>query len=100
MRLINTATLKLEGPFMGSLPPYAILSHAWGDEELNLQQFTTSQSHAQSKGFQKVQPASAQTVQDGHQYLWVDTVCIDKTSSAELSEAINSMFNWYLKAEA
>lgn len=85
---------------MGSLPPYAILSHTWGDEELNLQQFPTSQSHAQSKGFQKIQSASAQAVQDGHQYLWVDTVCIDKTSSAELSEAINSMFNWYLKAEA
>ena len=28
-----------------------------------------------------------------------DTVCIDKTSSAELSEAINSTFEWYEKAE-
>ena len=25
--------------------------------------------------------------------------CIDKTSTAELSEAINSMFRWYTKAE-
>jgi hypothetical protein len=25
--------------------------------------------------------------------------CIDKTSSAELSEAINSMFRWYKKAQ-
>lgn len=29
------------------------------------------------------------------QYIWIDTVCIDKSSSAELSEAINSMFRWY-----
>jgi hypothetical protein len=30
---------------------------------------------------------------------WIDTCCIDKTSSAELSEAINSMFKWYGDAE-
>jgi len=28
-------------------------------------------------------------------YLWIDTCCIDKSSSAELSEAINSMYRWY-----
>jgi hypothetical protein len=32
-------------------------------------------------------------------YIWVDTVCIDKTSSVELSEAVNSMYRWYSKAE-
>lgn len=30
---------------------------------------------------------------------WIDSCCIDKTSSAELSEAINSMFKWYQKAQ-
>jgi hypothetical protein len=35
----------------------------------------------------------------GFEYVWVDTCCIDKTSSAELSEAINSMFSWYQKAD-
>jgi hypothetical protein len=30
---------------------------------------------------------------------WIDTCCINKTSSAELSEAINSMFGWYERAE-
>lgn len=29
---------------------------------------------------------------------WIDTCCIDKSSSAELSEAINSMFRWYQDA--
>lgn len=30
--------------------------------------------------------------------LWVDTSCLDKTSSSELSEAINSMYLWYRDA--
>jgi hypothetical protein len=34
----------------------------------------------------------------GFQYAWVDTCCIDKKSSAELGEAINSMYMWYKKA--
>ncbi|KAH8203540.1 hypothetical protein TruAng_002288 [Truncatella angustata] len=35
----------------------------------------------------------------GHDsYIWVETCCIDKTSSAELQEAINSMFGWYAGA--
>lgn len=28
-------------------------------------------------------------------YVWMDTCCINKESSAELSEAINSMYRWY-----
>ncbi len=39
-----------------------------------------------------------QALLDGYDYLWADTVCIDKSSSAELSEAINSMFKWYRQA--
>lgn len=35
----------------------------------------------------------------GVPYVWIDTCCIDKTSSAELSEAINSMYDWYSHAE-
>ncbi len=29
---------------------------------------------------------------------WVDTCCIDENSSAELSEALNSVLRWYEKA--
>lgn len=32
-------------------------------------------------------------------HVWIDTISIDKTSSAELSEAINSMWKWYRDAE-
>jgi hypothetical protein len=40
-----------------------------------------------------------QAAHDGHEYIWIYTCCIDKSSSAELSEAINSMYAWYQKAE-
>ncbi|KAK8060938.1 hypothetical protein PG996_010868 [Apiospora saccharicola] len=35
----------------------------------------------------------------GLSHVWIDTCCIDQSSSAELSEAINSMFRWYQEAE-
>ncbi|KAI0364801.1 hypothetical protein BV20DRAFT_818448 [Pilatotrama ljubarskyi] len=31
----------------------------------------------------------------GYRLVWMDSCCIDKTSSSELSEAINSMYEWY-----
>ena len=49
-------------------------------------------------GYQKVCFASRQSIADGYEYLWIDTCCIDKSSSAELSEAINSMYQWYQQA--
>ncbi|KAK5651138.1 hypothetical protein OQA88_13232, partial [Cercophora sp. LCS_1] len=58
------------------------------------------QGLAQSRrGYEKVADACALAVQDGFEYLWIGTCCIDKSSSAELSEAINSMFRWYRDAE-
>ena len=100
MRLINTATLDLED-FMGcEIPPYAILSHTWGSEEVTLQQWielrrTGDLAIAGRAGCAKIRTACQVAAQYGAGYLWVDTNCIDKTSSAELSEAINSMFTWY-----
>lgn len=32
------------------------------------------------------------------EWLWIDTCCIDKNSSAELQESISSMFRWYRRA--
>lgn len=49
----------------------------------------------EKSGFFKIVKACRQAVKHGFQWIWVDTVCIDKTSSAELSEAINSMYQWY-----
>ncbi|KAI0971023.1 heterokaryon incompatibility protein-domain-containing protein [Xylaria arbuscula] len=46
-------------------------------------------------GYWKILKTCLEARKDGLNYLWVDTNCIDKTSSAELSEAINSMYAWY-----
>ncbi|KAI7196520.1 hypothetical protein KC324_g4439 [Hortaea werneckii] len=79
---------------------YAILSHRWypdGDilyEDLSKQHQPEIQ---EKQGWRKLQYAVDQAERDGYRYVWIDTCCIDKTSSAELSEAINSMFFWTLQ---
>jgi hypothetical protein len=84
-------------------PRYAILSHTWGDDEAKLQEIQnvvspTPQFLARS-GVRKITGAAGLAVMDGYSYLWVDTCCIDKENSTELSEAINSMFRWYAESE-
>ena len=51
------------------------------------------------KGYSKIQSSCKEAVAHGYQHIWIDTCCIDKSSSAELSEAINSMYTWYQKAK-
>ncbi|PVH78041.1 HET-domain-containing protein [Cadophora sp. DSE1049] len=94
MRLLNIETWKLQ-VFQNEreLPPYCILSHTWGAYEVTLQEFELLGKEHPSVS--KITRCSEQTLKDGFAYIWVDTCCIDKTSSAELSEAINSMFRWY-----
>jgi len=99
MRLINTQTLALE-QFYGEIPPYAILSHRWEAEEVTLQDFAAqvyliSKWGLPMKGFKKIRYCIDQAKREGIGYCWVDTCCIDKSSSAELTEAINSMYAWY-----
>ena len=95
MWLINTKTLELE-EFLSQAPSYAILSHTWEKEEVTFVDWQYNFPDAQRKlGFSKIQKSCEQALKDGHGYLWCDTNCIDKRSSAELSEAINSMFKWY-----
>ncbi|CEJ92388.1 hypothetical protein VHEMI08043 [[Torrubiella] hemipterigena] len=93
MRLINATSLELEF-FIGTPPPYGILSHRWEDEEVSFQDMESDKAKA-LKGFAKIENCAYQARKEGLGYIWVDTCCIDKTSSAELSEAINSMFQWY-----
>lgn len=49
--------------------------------------------------YSKIRGCCAQAALDGFDYAWIDSCCIDKTSSSELSEAINSMFSWYSRAQ-
>ena len=97
MRLINTATLKLEEFPNHKAVPFAILSHVWGPEEVTFHDFQKPHAHRMA-GYEKITGCCAQALSDGFDYVWIDTCCIDKSSSAELSEAINSMYLWYSDA--
>lgn len=92
MHLLNAETYQLE-TFLDDKkrPKYAILSHTWGVEEVTYQEIANLEQAKLKAGFLKIQYTCEQAIKDGWTHAWVDTCCIDKTSSAELSEAINSI---------
>jgi hypothetical protein len=107
MWLLDASTLRLDHFPNQKVPSYAILSHTWGDEEVSFNEMRQICDSSQfpekmksKKGFAKVQGCCSQATLDGLHWVWIDTCCIDKQSSAELSEAINSMFKWYKDAES
>lgn len=109
MRLLNTRT----GEFKWIEDPrqvyYAVLSHVWakpGDPEYapeqTYQDLLRFQEEARTDGTLPISKFSDKlrrfcetALRDGIELGWADTCCIDKTSSSELSEAINSMYSWY-----
>jgi hypothetical protein len=99
MHLLNAETRKLEQFPGGHIPPYAILSHTWGEKEVSMHDLINDTNVESKERYIKIKHSCEQARVDGLEYVWIDTCCIDKTSSAELSEAINSMFNWYANAE-
>ncbi|GIZ44796.1 hypothetical protein CKM354_000798300 [Cercospora kikuchii] len=106
MKLLRTdcEELKLE-TFADErvLPHYAILSHVWlaAEQEITFQDTKLDVDQLKAReGWAKLDYTRKQAHQDGYQYCWIDTLCIDKSSSAELAEAINSMYRWYSAAEA
>ena len=98
MWLINVRTRLLEEYFGDNIPPYAILSHTWESEEVTFKQYVSGNYHW-LKDYQKINMTCRIAAKDGTGHAWVDTCCIDKSSSTELSEAINSMFRWYKRAK-
>ncbi|KAL4888349.1 ankyrin repeat-containing domain protein [Aspergillus ambiguus] len=105
MRLLHTKELdtgnfKIEEFTDHTVPQYAILSHTWEQDEVTFQDMDGDGIRARKKrGFMKIKNCCSLALANGFKYLWIDTCCIDKTSSAELSEAINSMYRWYEEAE-
>ncbi|KAK3324499.1 heterokaryon incompatibility protein-domain-containing protein [Cercophora scortea] len=96
MRLIKVGTFTMT-EFGDEPPPYAILSHTWEPEgEVTFQDFQRGPEHfRRMRGFSKIEGCSARAFEDGYGWIWLDTCCIDKSSSSELSEAINCMYRWY-----
>ncbi|KAI0452163.1 heterokaryon incompatibility protein-domain-containing protein [Xylaria acuta] len=99
MRLVNTRSFNLVDFSGSAIPKYAILSHTWGEGKVSFQEWDDKDLAAKKAGYKKIIAACKQAQADNLEYLWVDTNCIDKNSSAELSEAVNSMFVWYARSD-
>ena len=102
MRLLQVdenGEFSLTDDIINNIPPYAILSHTWGEdhEEVNFKDLVIGPRKTKS-GYKKLRFCAEQTARDRLQHFWVDTCCIDKSNNTELAEAINSMFRWYRNA--
>ena len=99
MRLLNTSTYELQDS-EGTLD-YAILSHRWFDTEITFQALDSvrlKKNDASTPQLKKIRGACAQAVNHGIDWIWIDSCCIDKSSSEEVSRSINSMLQWYQQA--
>ncbi|KAI1074017.1 HET-domain-containing protein [Whalleya microplaca] len=82
-KYVGSGRLELSVFHEPNIPQYAILSHTWGNKN-------------EEVTFSELIPKSCHNAVDrGCDYVWIDTCCIDQSSSAELSYGINSMFRWY-----
>lgn len=105
MRLISAKRYTKDGKirfkefYQNNIPSYAILSHTWEDGEEVTFEDCKSSAVKDKKGYKKIQHTCRLAIADGIEYVWIDTCCIDKSSSAELTEAINSMYKWYQQAK-
>ncbi|KAI8228864.1 Vegetative incompatibility protein HET-E-1 [Colletotrichum sp. SAR 10_96] len=101
IRLIDVKTLRLKSFNSSATPPYAILSHTWvEDEEVSFEdmfQIAENPNYpaTQRSGYRKIEETCRLAKRSELEYVWVDTCCIDKSSSTELSEAINSIHFQY-----
>ncbi|KAK4445787.1 heterokaryon incompatibility protein-domain-containing protein [Podospora aff. communis PSN243] len=98
MRLLHAETKKLVEFHGDALPRYAILSHTWEVNELTHRDITGPGASKDLAANKKIHGCCRQALANRLEYVWIDTICIDKSSSAELSEAINTMFAWYQSA--
>ncbi|KAF9071573.1 hypothetical protein BDP27DRAFT_511727 [Rhodocollybia butyracea] len=102
MRLLRTTSRDPELVYYADeqgIPLYAILSHPWEEEEVTFQYIHDLSTAKNMKGYSKIMRVCELARSDDYKYIWIDTCCIDKSSSAELSEAINSMYGYYREAE-
>jgi hypothetical protein len=99
LELQSNGDVSLTKDLISNIPPYAILSHTWGndDEEVSFKDLMEGSGKTRC-GYEKILFCATQATNDGLQYFWIDTCCIDKSNNAELSEAIISMFRWYRNA--
>jgi hypothetical protein len=101
MRLLQrlpNGSFKLISFAEDDVPPYAILSHTWIESQEVTYNELVAGTYTNKAGYKKIGFCTERAAVDGLEYSWVDTCCIDKSTSDELSTAINSMFGWYQRA--
>ncbi|KAF5585259.1 het-domain protein [Fusarium subglutinans] len=109
MRLLSAKGLFFKEFPGDKIPKYAILSHRWEGEEPSYSDMKTRVTHRDAdvlgagplwteRNYRKIYQFGLMASQAGYEYIWVDTCCIDKSSSTELQESINSMCRWYMES--
>ncbi len=99
MRLLNIRSFEFQEFNGNEIPPYITTSHRWLGDETTYQD-ASNKRNTDCAGYRKIEGFCKIAAQNGSiDYLWIDTACIDKTSSAELTESINSMFRWYSRSQ-
>ncbi len=83
MMLIHSETLELEEFFDSSIPPYAILSHTWDKEEVTFHDMISPSLPGDKSGYSKILETCRIAREQGIKHAWIDTCCIDKSSSSE-----------------
>ncbi|CAJ0551490.1 Ff.00g114200.m01.CDS01 [Fusarium sp. VM40] len=110
MRLLSTKKLQFKEFPDDEIPKYAILSHRWEKEELSYRDIQSEITQRDTRGpsegplrnkrtNHKIHEFRLMALQNGYEWVWIDTCCIDKSSSAELQESINSMYKWYRESD-
>jgi hypothetical protein len=101
MRLLErlpNGDLKLTSFNADEPPSYAILSHTWTEGQEVTYGELVAGTGKEKAGYAKICFCVERAAEDDIHYSWVDTCCIDKSTSDEISTAINSMFRWYQRA--
>lgn len=98
MRLLHTSEQRFKEFHGYDIPDYAILSHRWGDDEVSYSDYRKNRAR-DGAGLRKINGFRELAKHDGYEWCWIDTCCIDRKSSAELTEAVNSMGEWYRYSE-
>ncbi|OAP58291.1 hypothetical protein AYL99_07381 [Fonsecaea erecta] len=108
MRLLNTKDIIIESfpsPARPKIPDYVILSHRWRDQEISFQDIEHRKAGDSTadlegiEGYDKILHCCREARNVGFEYVWIDTCCINKNDQVELTEALNSMFHWYRRAQ-
>lgn len=84
MRLLHAKSLTFEEFYDSKTPNYAILSHRWGKKEVSFKEWRMGTAQA-GQDLSKIHSCCKLAAKRGFAWVWIDTCCIDKKSSAELT---------------